>query len=109
MQKVIFFSNWDLHGSYFPLVEGGYSTENESSDIQLINDYPIYTTLEPENGFYYDTFDGAEFSTHSSFLNSSFDISNSEKPKAVWHKILKCLISIKRDASARRNSNLFYD
>ncbi|OIV95080.1 hypothetical protein TanjilG_21470 [Lupinus angustifolius] len=106
-----FFSNWNFHGSYIPLFEGGFSTENESSDIQLINDYPTYTTWVQENGFYYGSSDGAEFSSHCSFLNSSMDISSSEKSKAVWHKILtvlKCLISIKRDASARRNGNLFY-
>ncbi|CAL0302319.1 unnamed protein product [Lupinus luteus] len=106
-----FFSNWNLHGSYSPLVEGGYSTENESSDIQLINDYPTDTTWVQENDFYYGSSDGAKFSSHCSFLNSSMDISISEKPKAVWHKILtvlKCLISMRRDAYARRNADLFY-
>ncbi|KAK7258985.1 hypothetical protein RIF29_24579 [Crotalaria pallida] len=103
--------NWHLQGSYFPVVEGCYSTENDSSEIQLINDYPPYTTWETENGLYSGSSDGAEFSSHSCFLNSSMDISSSEKPKAVWYKILtalKWVILVRRDAAARKNAKLFF-
>lgn len=103
--------NWHLHGSHFPVVQGGYSTENDSSGIQFINDCATCTTWGPENGFYCGSSDGAEFSSHSSFLNSSVNISSSEKTKAVWCKIrtaLKWVISVRRDAAAKKNAKLFY-
>ncbi|KAL2661241.1 hypothetical protein AAZV13_03G190300 [Glycine max] len=101
----------DLNGSQFPFVRGGYSTENESSEIQFIDDCPPYTTWEPETGILFGSPVGAEFSSYSTFINSDVDISSSGKTKAVWYKIrvaLKWVISVKRDAAARRNGHLFY-
>ncbi|KEH24476.1 putative CALMODULIN-BINDING PROTEIN60 [Medicago truncatula] len=96
----------DGYGSHFPVVEGRYSMEN------LMNDYPIYTTCEPENYNLYGFSDVAECSTHVNFLDSSMDISSSDKSKAVWCKVgiaIKWVISIRRvAAAAKRNANLFY-
>ncbi|KAJ1417169.1 hypothetical protein SESBI_16862 [Sesbania bispinosa] len=103
--------SWHLNGSHFPVVQGGYSTDNESSEIQFTNGCPPYTTWGAENGFFFGSIDGAEFSSHSTFLNSAIDISSSGKPKAEWCKIraaLKWVISVRRDAVARKNAKLFY-
>ncbi|TKY61556.1 Calmodulin-binding protein 60 B [Spatholobus suberectus] len=94
---------WHLNGSHFPFVQGGYSTENEGSEIQFIDGCPPYTTWEPETGFFFGSPLGAEI--------SAMQISSSGKPKAVWYKIrvaLKWVISAKRDAAARKNAHLFY-
>ncbi|XP_061371933.1 calmodulin-binding protein 60 B-like [Gastrolobium bilobum] len=104
-------SCWNLNGSYFPAMQCGYSTENESSEFQFINDYPPYTTWGLENGICFGS-DEAECSSHSPFLNSALDISNSEKPKAVWQKIRVALwvLSVRRDAAAKKKAKLFcYD
>ena len=100
-----------LNGSQFPFVRGGYSTENEWSEIQFIDDCPSYTTWEPETGIFFGSPVGAEFSSYSTFINSDEDTSSSGKTKAVWYKIrvaLKWVISVKRDAAARKNAQLFY-
>ncbi|KAH1079162.1 Calmodulin-binding protein 60 D [Glycine max] len=100
-----------LNGSQFPFVRGGYSTENEWSEIQFIDDCPSYTTWEPETGIFLGSPVGAEFSSYSTFINSDEDTSISGKTKAVWYKIrvaLKWVISVKRDAAARKNAQLFY-
>ncbi|XP_027353219.1 calmodulin-binding protein 60 D-like [Abrus precatorius] len=100
-----------LNGSHFPFVEGGDEIDNVSSGIQFINDCPPYTTCEPETGFFFGSSVGAEFSSYSTFLNSAVDISSNGKPKAVWYKFrvaLKWVMSVKRDAAARKNAKLFY-
>ncbi|CAI8615361.1 unnamed protein product [Vicia faba] len=54
-------------------------------------------------------FDGAEWSTLVDLLNSDMEISNSEKPKAVWCKIravVKWGITVRRVAAAKRNEHL---
>lgn len=89
--------NWHCNGSHFPVVQGGYSAENDNSDIPFINGCPPYTTWGVENGFFSGSSDGAE--------------SSSGKTKAVWCKIraaLKWVISVRRDAATKRNANLFY-
>ncbi|XP_058740516.1 calmodulin-binding protein 60 B-like isoform X2 [Vicia villosa] len=59
----------------------------------------------------HDYFDGAECSAFVDLLNFDMDMSNSEKPKAMWCKIravVKWGISVRRVAAARRNEHLFY-
>ncbi|KAL2345625.1 hypothetical protein Fmac_006910 [Flemingia macrophylla] len=93
---------WHLNGSYFPFVQ----SENESSMIQFVNDCPPYTTREPEASFFIGSSAGAEFNSYSTFINSAVDISGTGKRKAVWFKILvalKWVISVKRNAAARKN------
>ena len=100
---------WQLNGSHFPIVQGGYSTENYSSQIQLINGCSPYTKSGQENSFFFGSPDGAELSSHSPFVNSAK--SSSGKPKAEWFKILNALkwvISVRRNAAARKNAELFY-
>ncbi|XP_020211078.1 calmodulin-binding protein 60 D isoform X2 [Cajanus cajan] len=100
-----------LNGSYFPFVQGGYSSENERSVIQFINDCPPYTTLVPETSFFIGSSVGAEFNNYSTFIDSAADISGTGKPKAVWYKILvalKWVISIKRETAARKNVKQFH-
>lgn len=78
-------------------IEDGYLTET------LINEYLLNTKWGLENNVLFGFSDGAACSTR-------FNISSNEKPKAVWCKFLvaiKWVISVKRDAAARRNANLF--
>ncbi|CAI8615358.1 unnamed protein product [Vicia faba] len=54
---------------------------------------------------------GAEWSTLVDLLNSDMEISNSEKPKALWCKIravVKLGISMRRVAAAKRNEELSF-
>ncbi|KAK7397129.1 hypothetical protein VNO78_18296 [Psophocarpus tetragonolobus] len=67
-----------LDGSIFPFMQGGYSTENESSEIQFIDGWP----WEPETDIFFGSPIGAEFS-----MNSDVNISSNGKPKAMWYKI----------------------
>ncbi|KAK7284418.1 hypothetical protein RJT34_19164 [Clitoria ternatea] len=102
---------WHLNGSNFPFVQGGYSIENENSEIEFINGCPPYSTWELGTECLSGSSIGAECSSHSTFLNSTVDISSSGKPKAVWCKIrfaLKWVISVKREAAAKKNAKLFY-
>ncbi|KAK7379188.1 hypothetical protein VNO80_04641 [Phaseolus coccineus] len=100
-----------FNGSCFPFLEGGYSIENENSEIQLIDGCPHYATWEPKSSIFFGSSDGGEFSSYSTFINSTVDISSSGKPKAAWCKIgfvLKLVISVKRHAAAKRNAQLSY-
>jgi len=98
-----------FNGSCFPCLEGGYSMDNESSEIEFIDGCPHYATCEP---FFFGSSDGEEFSSYSTFINSTADISSSGKPKAAWCKIgfaLKWVLSVKRYAAAKKNNaQLFY-
>lgn len=66
-------------------------TQNEDPQIQ-------FTNWGEENGLYFNSHGGAE-------------LGRSEKPKAVWYKIrttLKWVISVRRDAAAKRMAKLLY-
>ncbi|XP_057439039.1 calmodulin-binding protein 60 B-like isoform X2 [Lotus japonicus] len=85
--------NCYFNGSHFPLMQCGYPTQYESS----------------ENGFYFGSCDGAEFSSRNTLLNHAMDISRSRKPKVEWCKIraaIKWVISVRKDAAARKNAML---
>lgn len=103
--------SWHLDGSQFPFMQGGYPTENESLEIEFINDCLPYTTGKPGTGFFFGSSLGAEISSnYSTLINSAVDISSTGKPKA-WYKIcvaLEWVILVKRNAAARKNAQLFY-
>ncbi|CAL5194815.1 unnamed protein product [Lathyrus oleraceus] len=83
------------------------------ADIREIpeNNYghSTYAISEPDYDVSFDNFDGAEFSTFVDLLNFDMDVSNIEKPKAVWCKIravVKWGISVRRVVAAKRNEPL---
>lgn len=49
--------------------------------------HSTYAISEPDYDVSFDNFDGAEFSTFVDLQNFGMDVSNIEKPKAVWCKI----------------------
>ncbi|BAT86108.1 hypothetical protein VIGAN_04372800 [Vigna angularis var. angularis] len=97
-------------GSCLPFPEGGYSIENERSDVEFIYGCPPWATWEPKSGIFFGSCDGEECSRYSTFTNSAVDISSNGKSKAAWCKIgfvLKWVISVKRHATAKKNAQLF--
>ncbi|KAL1312944.1 hypothetical protein HN51_039521 [Arachis hypogaea] len=108
-------NSWQLNGlSHIPVVQGGCSADNCSSEIQFTNDCscsPYTAQWGDQNGYLFGSSDGAEFTSHPTFLNSNGDVSNSGKTKAVWFKIgnaIKWVISVKKYAAARKNAELYY-
>ncbi|WVZ05825.1 hypothetical protein V8G54_019171 [Vigna mungo] len=103
--------SYHFDGSCLPFPEGGYSIENERSDVEFIYGCPSWATWEPKSGIFFGSCDGEECSRYSTFTNSTVDISSSGKSKAAWCKIgfaLKWVISMKRHATAKKNAQLFY-
>ncbi|KAF7817959.1 calmodulin-binding protein 60 D-like [Senna tora] len=93
-----FFSGMHIEGNSWPH-SGSHWTQNENPDIQ-------FTNWGQENGLYFGSHGGTEFRSHS-----DVGVSNSGKPKAVWYKIrtaLKWVISVRRDAAAKRMAKLIY-
>ncbi|KAI5424541.1 calmodulin-binding protein 60 B [Lathyrus oleraceus] len=73
--------------------------------------HSTYTISEPDYDVSFDNFDEAEFSTFVDLLNFDMDVSNIEKPKAVWCKIravVKWGISVRRVVAAKRNEPLSF-
>ncbi|XP_028779520.1 calmodulin-binding protein 60 G isoform X2 [Neltuma alba] len=92
------FPGMQTEGNNWPHV-GSPWTENESWHIQ-------FTNWGQENGLHFNSYGGVEFGSLS-----NGGMATTEKPKAVWYKIrtaLKWVISVRRDAAAKRVAKLIY-
>lgn len=93
-----FFSGMHIEGNSWPHI-GSVFTEDESAGIQ-------FTTLGQENnGLLYSGCYGEAYFRGDCGVGTS----SKGKPKAVWYKVrtaLKWVISVRRDAAARRMAKL---
>ncbi|XP_054800120.1 calmodulin-binding protein 60 B-like isoform X2 [Prosopis cineraria] len=92
------FPGMQTDGHSWPHI-GSTWTEYENPHIQSTN-------WGQENGLHFNPYGGAELGSLS-----NGGIARSEKPRAVWYKIrtaLKWVISVRRDAVARRMAKLIY-